>query len=234
VWCTNGQLLYLLTDSILHKADFMRSERSFDQIVQINKDLLLLGEIGKLPYVLKGINYNKSEKSISIRNIRLSPILANKIIFNPKKNEILTFYHTNLIITKTDQPYKSSSIKRVGERIFNIYFNSKNELIFNSKKNYIYHPGTKKEIAELAPFNQRITSDHLVLNDSAELFNIEGDSLFLLYDKRLYNISSEFKQPIDLAIKHLVYKDSTLYIATSRNLYVCKNPLNILQKNLLN
>jgi hypothetical protein len=62
IWCTNGQFLYLLRDNTLYKADFQRTEKSFDQILEITNNLLLLGEIGKKTYILEGIRVNQPEK----------------------------------------------------------------------------------------------------------------------------------------------------------------------------
>lgn len=231
IWCTNGQLLYLFRDGTFYRADFQRAEKSFDQITVISKNLLLLGETGKKQYILDGIRINEETKKITIDDIHLAPFLTNKLFLNPQKNEICSYYLSYLVFTNITRPFKKASIRRVGERIFNCFYNTQNELIFNSKKNYIYHAGTRREALELSYFNDKIISDHLNLNDKIELFNIEGDSLFLLNDKRLYNLSAEFDQPVDLAIKHLAYVDSTLFIATSRNLYLCKNPLNILQES---
>jgi hypothetical protein len=229
IWCTNGQLLYLIKDDLIYKADFQRAEKSFDQITVISKNLLLLGEMGKKPYILDGIRINQSTRKITIDHVLLGPLLTNRLFLNPGQNEICSYYQSLLVFTNVTQPFKKSSIRRVGERIFNCFYNSKNELILNSKKNYIYHEGTRRESAELSYFNNKIISDHLNIDDNIDLFNIEGDSLFLLNDKRLYNLTATFAQHVDLAIKHLVYQDSTLFLATSRNLYLCKNPLNILQ-----
>ena len=88
----------------------------------------------------------------------------------------------------------------------------------------------RKRFEELSCFNDKKIADHINLNKNTELFNIEGDSLHLYSHKQMYNLSAAFEQPIDLQIKHLAYHDSTLFIATSRNIYVCKNPLNILKK----
>jgi len=230
IWCTNGELIYLLRDNTIYKVDFQRNEKSFDQLLHVRSNILLIGEIGKKPYILEGLSINESAKKVTIDKVQLSPVVTNKLLFNPHKNEISSFFHSYLIFTRPDRPFKQSSIKRMGERVFNCYYNNKNELIYNGSKNYIYYGGRRHELEELSPFNKKVISDHLNLNDQTELFNIEGYSLILLNAKRLYNLSAEFDQPVDLAIKHLVYKDSTLFIATSKNLYLCKNPLNILQK----
>jgi two-component sensor histidine kinase len=57
---------------------------------------------------------------------------------------------------------------------------------------------------------------------------MEGDSLFLFNNKQLFNLTSAFGYPIDLQIKYIDYHEPTLFIATTRNIYTCENPLNIL------
>lgn len=229
IWCTNGKMIYLFRDPIFYKMDFQHNENSFNQILQVNKNILLVSETNKLPYALIGLRINQAAKKIEFDHVSMSPVVMKKITYNKTKDEICSFNPNFLFLVKPDQMFgKKMRMLRIGQRIFNSYYNSKDELVINAKKNYLYSEKTKREAAELAYFNDKIISDHLNLSDENELFNIEGDSLFILNHKKLINLSSSFEQPIDLQIQHLVYQDSTLYIATSRNIYVCKYPLNIL------
>ncbi len=242
IWCTNGKLVYFLKDNELYESEnFQLTDQGFNQLIQVSQRTLLIGEIGKLPYALEGLRINHSQKKISIDKVSRSPLVLNKIIYNEQKNEISSFKTNSIVSIPQDQLFKKLTIKGLTKQVFNTYYNTKNELIINSTKNYIYQLNAPffKECKELSDFNNQMVSDHLNLDENTELFNLEGDSLFILYNKRLYNLTAAFDQPINLQIKHLAYQDSTLYIATSRNIYVCKNPLNSLKRkpvdlNLIN
>jgi len=229
-WCTNGKLVYLLKENNLFKLDFQKTEKSFNQLLQVDHRTLLVGETSKRPFVLEGIHFNQSEKKISAERVSQSPIALHSLIYNKEKNEIASHNRYYYFIISSDQFFRKMKYGGPGEQISNIYYNTNNNLIVNAKKNYIYQNQTTNEYEELSYFNYKKILGHLNLNEKTELFNIEGDSLFLYANKKLVNLSAAFEQPIDMQIKHFVYHDSTLYIATSRNIYVCKNPLNILKK----
>ena len=230
IWCTNGQLIYLLKDKDLFQVDFKRSDKAFNQLLEVNNHLLMVGEVGKTPYALHGYRISQTEKKIYINSVKKSPVTMRKIIYNRQKNQISSFDQIFLFLNNADHVFDSLKMYKTKEKIFGNYYNINNDLIIDSKKLGVFRGKTKEEYKELSYFNNRIVSDHLNLNEKTELFNIEGDSLFLYSNKQLFNLSAAFEQPIDMQIKQLVYHDSTLFIATSRNIYVCKNPLNILKK----
>lgn len=228
---TNGNMLFFMKKENWYKLDFQQTEKSFNQILQVNSQLVLVGETGKLPYALKGIRFNETTKTVEVKKIIQSPIVMNRLIYSRENNEVSSFRdRTYLVLMNPEDLFSKMKFAAIGEQIFNSYYNSKYELIINAKKNYSYANKTRTEYQEISQFNGKKISDHLNLDSKTELFNIEGDSLFVFNNNRMYNLTAEFEQPIDLLIKHIAYGDSTLYIATSRNVYICRQPLNILVK----
>ncbi len=229
-WCTNGKAIYLNSKNLFYKLDFQKTENSINQILQINPKTLITGEINKLPFVIQGMRIDEARKSISYDKVVQSKYTLDRIIYNKSRDQISSFKPTNVIWLSTADYFAHLKYKELKTRIFNTYYNADNELVVNAKINIIIGRDEKiKAYPELKPFNHKIISEHLNLSDKTELFNIEGDSLFLLNNKKIYNLSAAFEQPIDLQIKHLAYNDSTLFIATSKNLFICKKPLNLLE-----
>ncbi len=229
IWCTNGDVIYLLKDNEFYKADFQNTENSFNEILQVRPGTLLVGETSKMPFALEGIRLNHAKKTIEIDRVGQSKDILKKLIYNPQKDEIISFNQYHLYFIHPDELFKTLDNKIINERIYNIYYNPENELIINAKKNYSFQNGKADVCEKLARFNNKIISDHLNLNDNTELFNIEGDSLYVMKNDKIYNLSAAFEQQIDFQIKHLAYHDSTLFIATSKNIYICENPLNALK-----
>jgi len=229
IWCTNGKTIYLLKNNELHKLQFNHSENSFNEILQINPLTLLVGETSKMPYILEGIRFNKTDNSISAGKVSLSNVILKNISRNNQKKEISSYNQFSLYFIDPYQLFRKIDRVEFKERIFNTYYNCENELVINARKNYIYQSDTFKISKTLSCFNDKIITEHLNLDEKSELINIEGDSLYILHNKSVYNLTAAFEQPIDLQIKHVVYHDSTIYFATSRNIYICKNPLNILR-----
>lgn len=229
-WCTNGKTLYLLDKNYFYKLNFQKTDNSINQIIQLNPKTLIAGETGRQPFFVQGLRLNESQKSVSYTNVSQSKIALNSIIYNKKRNQISSFKPNNVIWFDTIRYFKKYLSKKTVSRVFNTYYNHDDELVVNSKTNFIIGQDYKrKECEELAYFNNKVISQHLNLINKVELFNIEGDSLFLLHENKLFNLSAAFEQPIDLQIKHLAFYDSNLLIATARNLFICNKPFNILE-----
>ena len=227
IWCTNGDNLYCLRNDKFYETDFQDSENSFNSILPVRPGILLVGERSKLFYSLEGVKLDQPTKTIHIDQIKQSKFRLKKISINQKGNEISSFNQFHLYFFSPEYLFKSSRDTVLDERINNTYYNSDNELVINAKRNYVLRNGTKVYCKELGRFDNKIISDHLNLNENTELFNIEGDSLFLKKNKMIVNLSAAFDQQIDFQIRYLAYHDSTLFIATSKNIFVCENPLKV-------
>jgi hypothetical protein len=137
------------------------------------------------------------------------------------------FDQNRILYVNSTEALLDTLYKYISERINNVFFNAKNELVINAKKNYLFKNNKLEPYPELSRFNGSIITDHLVLNDSVELFNIDGDSLYLLKNKTFYNLTKEFNTPIPLQIKKILYYKSTLYLATLKDIFICYNPIKI-------
>ncbi len=229
VWCTNGKMVYLLRNNQLYNLDFRNNENSFNQILEINDHTLMVGETSKRPFILEGVRLDHEKKKVYYSKSMQSPIILKKIILNEQTGELNSFNQAFSMTLDKEKFFKKMKINRIGMRVYNTYYNSDNELIINARKNFIFNGTNKREYTEIGYFKDNIITEHLNIDNKTELFNIEGDSLFLWKDKKLTNLTKAFEQPINLQINHMTYHDSTLCIATTSNIYVCKSPMNALQ-----
>jgi len=230
IWCTNGKEVYRLKDYELTSLAFQQAENSFNQILQVDHQTLLVGETSKLPFSLQGIRRSSSGKTFTFTKVSQSTRNLKKIIYNKTKNELSSFNQNLVYSIPPDKLFGEMKPTQIGERIYNIFYNSNNDLVINARKFYLFQNGQEVPYPELDHFNYKIVKGHLNLDESTELFNIEGDSLFLLHNHHIFTLSNSFEQPIDFQIEHTVCHDSTLFIATSKNIYVCEHPLNVLKK----
>ena len=234
IWCTNGKQAFLLRNDICYRLDFQKAEVSFNQILQIPGDRLLIGEKGQKPYSLKGIHLNRDAKEISFDYKDQFSFPMQKIIYDEKRGEISSYNQSGYVIFL--KPFgKMVRIRKIKirARIFDTYYNCKNELIINSKRNYIQLDSTVVAKKEISFLDNKIVSEHLNIDDRNEIFCMNDDSLFLLHDQKFINLTASFEQPLDLNIKHIAYTDSTLFIATSRNILTCNKPLDVLKSKPL-
>ena len=117
----------------------------------------------------------------------------------------------------------------IGEQVFNAFYNAGDDVIINAKKNYLLHDNRLSLAKGLSRFNNKIITDHLILGPSTELYNIDGDSIYLFDQHNFYNLTAAFVTPVDFQVRKVLYDKPTLYLVTDRNIYQCENPLNIIK-----
>lgn len=229
IWITDGQKIYALINNELCKLDFQKTENSFDEILQVSKNNLLIGETSKYPFALKGLTIDVKNHRILCDRITQSPIRMKKLFYSPERNEVSSFNQFSIYLMNPGNLFQDIKTFRIDERLYNIYYNTRPSLILNAKNPYLHQDGISSVANDLEFLRNKLVTDHLNLNNNTELFNIEGDSLYLLNNNKIFNLSKELDQPVHLNIKHLFYHDSVLYIASPGNIYVCKNPCKIIQ-----
>lgn len=234
IWFTNGEKIYLLQNEKIYTSDFSYSKYSFNQILHLRDNSLLVGEKNIKQFIFENIKLDELKRAIEFGKSSISPKPFKRIVSNLTKDKLNCFNSYQLYILDPDKSFVSVKYKTLDERIYNIYYNYENELIVNAKKNYIYRNDSLLVYPDLSCFDNKIITDHLNINESTDLINIEGDSLFLLNNRQLYNLTSAYWLPIDKEIKYMDYHESTLFIATSQNVYVCENPVNIINGKPVN
>ncbi len=229
IWLTDGRLVYALINNELYKLDFQKTENTFNEILQVGDNKLIIGETSKYPYSLEGVTIDHARKRIHCQKVSQSTSRMKKIIYSPARNEISSYNQFSIYIMNPVDMFRDISTKKIEERIYNTYYDSSNNLIINAKNSYVHRDGTSTISKELKFLKNKLITDHLNLNDSIELFNIEGDSLYILNNKQFINLSEALDQPDHLTIKHLFYQDSILFIASPKKIFICKNPLDVLR-----
>jgi two-component sensor histidine kinase len=150
-----------------------------------------------------------------------------KLDINLNGTEVCSFAGTTLMTFNTEKEIPDIHITGVDERVYYTFFNLNNEIAINATRNYLFRNRQIVPYPELSRFDNKIITDHLFIGDSAELFKLENDSIFLLYKSRFYNLSHAFGTSVDMQIRNIIYHDPVLYLATSKNIYWCQHPLNI-------
>jgi hypothetical protein len=224
IWCTNSSKVYLVLNRKVLSTDLEISGSSFNQILQPNDDLLIVGEINLKHFALSGLRVSTLKNNISYTNIIRSPNPFKKIIINEATREVSSFEAYALSFINTKQPFKENNRIHLFKRIYNTFYNNSNLLVINADKNYVLENGLIIPYQPLSSFDNKVIYDHINLPDGNEVINLEGDSLFLFDGKNLNNLTACFDFPFDLQIRHLEYHTPTLIIGTTRNLYLCDHP----------
>ncbi len=227
IWCINTKATYLLKANVLYTMFIPSNLQPLNLLYLFRDNTLLLGTLSNRICTFKNIRLNVASKEITYSK-RFIYIIPIKKIIDDRTGLITTLFDQGKIMFTNSSNPSFGYNYRINERINNAYYNANNELVINAKRNYLYRNHQLERYSELSRFNGTMISNHLVLNDSSELLNIDGDSLYLLKNHKFYNLTAAFDTPIDKQIKKILYKNSTLYVTTLKDIFVCYNPLKVI------
>jgi two-component sensor histidine kinase len=236
MWLSNGKTIYLLKNDQLFTLNLEEPNTSFDVIYHLKTNNLIIGQKYSYFYALKDVIPDPVTNKVNFSQVDTSLLYMSDITFNEREDKISCFnyFDVNLIHPDTIfKPYKGYNpiyLKdyNVGSRIHYIYYNKNDDLIVNANQNYILTSDTFLYVKELSFLDRKRIIQHLNLNDSTELFNIENESVYLFFNENFFDLTSVKNNASGLQIQQVAWDTPVLYLANSRNIYKCDHPLQIL------
>ena len=230
VWLTSGMKVDLLKNKILYSLDFGNSRNYINLIAPMKNGSLVIGERGAFFYTLEDVRLDRSAKKV--RYGRAERIISGlkTIAVNPDGRQISAFEVSMLYLSDQDHLFRKKTDINLGQRIYSIFYDANDSLVLNGRKMFVCRENRLVPNRKLSLFDNRIITNHLNIDKTTELFNIEGDSIYLFHGNRFYNLSDEIGAQIDLPVRNITYDKPVLYLATSRNVYTCDHPLNAISQ----
>jgi two-component sensor histidine kinase len=229
LWFTNGKLVYLLKNNDFYTLKYQIEDFPSTQVFQLKNNTLIIGAKGSFYYAFKGIAIDYITKQITYKSLTKTLYKVKKMVINKREDKLNSFGGSYVYIYNIYKYFQQFKEINIGEHINNTFYNLNDDLIINAKKNYLLRNDSIKPYLALSRFDNKIITNHLILNDSTELFNVDGDSMYLYNHHNFINLTAAFNSPIDLQVRKVVYEEPTLYLSTFRNIYKCDNPLNIME-----
>ena len=228
IWITNGSNLYFIQNHHIYPLDLKIESNIINEINFFNGNHILINGNNTPLFRIKNLKFKNTSNSYNGELLKLATRThVKKTLINNKNNNVILF--KGRVLNILDKSYGNILFEdSIKGRIHNIFFNRKNELILNTSENYIFSEDTIAPSKELEPLNGEIILSHLILNKNSEIYNVNGQDLYLLNDSGLYNLSKELDYPIDLAIKHISNSGNLLFFSTIRNIYLISNPLDVI------
>ncbi|MGA2822453.1 MAG: histidine kinase [Bacteroidales bacterium] len=227
LWFTNGKSVYLLKNNDFYTLKYQIEDFPSTQVFQLKNNTLIIGAKSSFSYAFKGIAIDYITKQITYKSLTKALYKGKEMVINKREDKLNSFSGGSVYIYNIYKYFQRFKAINIGEHINNTFYNLNDDLIINAKKNYLLHNDSITPYPALSGFDNKIITDHLILNDSTELFNIDGDSIYIYSRHNFINLTAAFNSPIDLQVRKAVYKKPTLYLSTFRNIYKCDNPLNI-------
>jgi two-component sensor histidine kinase len=228
VWLTNGKSIFLLKNNIQYTLMLKNEMYAFNSVYQVNNTSLLVGEKSFYFNLINGIRLEEANRQLHFNSISNVRVHFKQFNFNNNRTEMCSYTGSSAFVFNLDKMFADFNEIFVGERVYNAFYDVHNDLVINARKNYIYRNRNLLPYPELSRFENKIITDHLTLNDSTELYNVEGDSIYLFNKNTFYNLSDAFGVPIDLQIRSIIYHKPKLFLGTSGNVYWCDNPMNVI------
>jgi two-component sensor histidine kinase len=228
LWFTNSKSVYLFRNKDFYTLNYFIENSLFTQVFQMKNNTLIVGVEGSYSKAFDGISVDNVTKLIGFKTVTNSPEGFKKITINKNGDKITAISGSSVFLYNTYKFFHTNNEIKVGEHILNIFYNFTNELVINANKNYVCRNNKIIPFNELTRFDKKAITDHLVMNEYAELFNLEGDSIYLHTREWFFNLTAAFRSPIDLQVKKFISKGTELYLSTARNIYKCDNPLSII------
>ncbi len=226
IWCSNGTTVFLLQNGAFFRTSFNVTGVVFNQIVHLENNDLLIGEPNNRLNTLPCIRINQKSKQLIHSPALVSRLEIKKIVANRHCDEASSFYNYNLLLPDKNKPGEFKILFFPHGRIYNTFYNATGDLCINSRINCRYVNGRFEKEPRISFLDNKIITGHLALNPSTDLLNIEGDDLYLLSGTKTADLTAAFNQSIDQQIRNIAYDHPYLFLTTTSNVYIAKDPTN--------
>ncbi|MCX6305017.1 MAG: histidine kinase [Bacteroidetes bacterium] len=228
VWLSNGNKVSLLKNNEFYALNFGNRVDYINFLFQVKTGSLIIGEKGVAMYNIEGAKADNITKTVNYRLSEKMSLVLKAMAMQKKGKEISAFVGSSLQYSDQDHLFREKKEINLGMRIYSIFYDVNDDLIVNSLKMLVFGENKLVPCRALARFDNKIITNHLNIGDKAEIYNIEGDTLYVNIRKVFYNLSEAFGAPVDLQVRNITYDEPTLYLSTSRNVYRCDNPLEVI------
>jgi len=228
IWCNNGYSIFKIYNNKTLRLFQPDRKKLIQFVYQFKNNELFVSEKSNTFFTLENLFESKHIQQINYLKRNIFSFYAKKILINKSGDKISLYDQNRILQTSIFNMFKDSKQNYLSERINYAFYNCNDDIIINGRKNYIYKNNRLYGFEDLKKFNGTTILDHLIIDFKTEIFNIDGDSLYIYRNKKFYNLTSVFNISIDLQIKKILYNKSTLYIGTLSNIFICDNPLDII------
>jgi len=228
VWMTNGQKVFQLTENGINTLTIGDRGQAYNQLIQPGPGSLIVGEVGTNFSALSGIYRVPGTATLKYGGIGQSEVAFRKLMTNASGDQIVTWSFFTLIRIQSARLFNQVQYNDLGERIHFAYYDQNGDLNVVGKQVYHYRNDSLVKNDLLAGLSGIAITDYLILDDHAELFNLDGDSIVILSGGKFLNLTHAWNYPTDLQVRFLEYDKPYLFVGTNRNIFLCKEPLGLL------
>jgi len=233
IWGLHGSTVFLYRDNEFYSMDVSNLSSTFRNIDALNHNTLLIYDYNYISkcYGITGITADMPRKKlVSEKEI---PFAWNFNVagpeFNSNRDMVCIFDVVNLVVTTYSVSRNFKEVDQVPiKRAHHVFYDARDNLVVLEYDNqYILQNRNKIPYQEFTRLSKALLVEHLTLDMSADVFLSMFDSLYLVKDQEAFNLTSSFDYSFNTPVQKMTYQSPVLYLSTFRNIYACKNPLDI-------
>jgi len=233
IWGLHGSTIFLYRDNKFYSKDISYLSHTFRNIDALNDNALLIYDYNYISkcYAITGISLVPGVNKINFK--KEIPFQWNFNVAGPvfnKNRDIVCIYDV------VKQFVTTYSVKNDFKEIDRVTVNNAPHVFYDARDNlvvleyvnqYILQNKNKIPYREFTGLSKALPVEHLTLDSSADVFRSMFDSLYLVKNQEMLNLTSSFDYSFNTPVNRMTYQSPVLYLSTFRNIYAIDNPLDI-------
>ncbi len=239
IWGLFGSNIFLLDKNRFYTKDVSYLSHGFQSIDALNFNALLIYgyDYNSRNYAITDISEVPSEK---LKFGKAIPFQWNFSVagpvFNKKRDKVSIYDVNNQFVTtySVKDHFRETDHVTVGNNASHVFYDARDNLVVLEPKNhYILQNGNKIPYKEFTGLSGALPVEHQTLDSGADLFLTMYDSLYLVKQQMVFNLTSSFDYSFNTPVQRITYQSPVLYLATCRNIYTCEKPLEIKENDAI-
>jgi hypothetical protein len=233
IWGLHGSTVFLYRNNKFYSKDVSYLSNTFRNIDALNHNALLIYNFDYISkcYAISGISAVPGVTKLNFK--KAIPFQWNFNIagpvFNNNRDIVCIYDVVKQFVTTYSVKNDFNEIDRVPvNNAHHVFYDARDNLVvLEYKDQYILRNKNKIPYREFKGLSYALPIAHETLDSSADVFLSMFDSLYLIENQKVYNLTSSFDYSFNTPVQRMTYQSPVLYLSTFRNIYLCQNPLDI-------
>lgn len=222
VWSTDGRSLFYYRSGKIVRINVFEDD-GIDLFSLVGNDKMFIAKKNKFFYIVKNARLSRPTNQLKLNMGHRYDVSIKKLLYD-NNNDIRVLFDQNRVLeSSSSDNFDKLEVNYISERITNAFFDSRNNLVINGRKNFIYNKGKIYPSMKFKEFDGCVIVDHERIDHYNEVINVDGEKLYLIHKSKAYDILGESNTAIRSQIRKILVHNNCLYFNTNSNIYMCEN-----------
>jgi len=228
LWCIENQKIYLFKKGKFFSYIINQPDRVFKYIYGLQNNTMIFGEYFYNKFVMTGISTDPVSRKIKYEKLFRLPA-DGQLSVDKTRSEICLNNHYKKELTTFSSLNNFQEISRnpIGV-VLNAFYNANNNLVvLKINGNFILQNNSLVPCDEYNALPRIWFKTQLNLDSDADIILTSADSLYMIKGKKQFNLTSSFDVSLNTPFQRITYDNQKMYLSTFRNIFICVDPLSI-------